>query len=29
VNKSEIILDQAAPVFASDHFGVFAELEWV
>ena len=28
VRKSQVILDQPAPVFISDHFGVFAELEW-
>lgn len=26
--SSEIVLDQAAPVFPSDHFGVLTELEW-
>lgn len=28
VKRAEIILDQPAPIFASDHYGVFAELEW-
>lgn len=28
IRKCEIILDQPAPVFASDHYGVYAELEW-
>lgn len=28
VRKCEVILDRPAPVYPSDHFGVFAELEW-
>jgi endonuclease/exonuclease/phosphatase family metal-dependent hydrolase len=28
VRRAEVILDKPAPVFASDHFGLFVELEW-
>lgn len=28
VRRAEVILNTPAPVFASDHFGLFAELEW-
>jgi endonuclease/exonuclease/phosphatase family metal-dependent hydrolase len=29
VRRAEVILNDPAPVFASDHFGLFAELEWM
>jgi endonuclease/exonuclease/phosphatase family metal-dependent hydrolase len=28
VRRAGVILDKGAPSFASDHYGVFAELEW-
>lgn len=28
VRRADVILNKPAPIFASDHFGLFAELEW-